>query len=78
MFVIPPCPPKAFILTDIIGSRRLITYRRIPDMEVDPEAMKAREELKPVGKSADELNPFRRAYFNGFEREGESDGASSQ
>jgi tRNA (guanine10-N2)-methyltransferase len=49
------------------GSRRLITYRRIPDAEVDPEAMKAREEAKPVGKTADELNPFRKAYFNGFE-----------
>ncbi|KAK3306839.1 S-adenosyl-L-methionine-dependent methyltransferase [Chaetomium strumarium] len=48
-------------------SRRLITYRRIPDVEVDPEAMKAREEAKPVGKTADELNPFRKAYFNGFE-----------
>ncbi|KAL2019303.1 hypothetical protein VTK56DRAFT_9770 [Thermocarpiscus australiensis] len=48
-------------------SRRLITYRRIPDAEVDPEAMKAREEAKPVGKTADELNPFRRAYFSKFE-----------
>jgi tRNA (guanine10-N2)-methyltransferase len=50
-----------------IGSRRLITYRRIPDAEVDQEAMKAREEMKPVGKTVDELNPFRKAYFNGFE-----------
>ncbi|KAL2164734.1 hypothetical protein VTH06DRAFT_29 [Thermothelomyces fergusii] len=48
-------------------SRRLITYRRIPDAEVDQEAMKAREETKSVGKTADELNPFRKAYFNGFE-----------
>ncbi|KAL2262959.1 hypothetical protein VTK26DRAFT_8816 [Humicola hyalothermophila] len=59
-------------------SRRLITYRRIPDKDVDQEAMKTREALKPVGKSADELNPFRRAYFNGFESKGESDGSSSQ
>ncbi|KAK4126032.1 tRNA guanosine-2'-O-methyltransferase [Parathielavia appendiculata] len=48
-------------------SRRLITYRRIPDREVDQEAMKAREEMKPVGKTADELNPFRKAYFSKFE-----------
>lgn len=54
-------------LTDVTGSRRLITYRRIPDNEVDPEAMKAREETTYVGKSADELNPFRKAYFNKFE-----------
>ncbi|AEO55069.1 hypothetical protein MYCTH_2298473 [Thermothelomyces thermophilus ATCC 42464] len=58
-------------------SRRLITYRRIPDAEVDQEAMKAREEMKPVGKTADELNPFRKAYFNGFEPvEGASNDAS--
>ncbi|KAL2153440.1 hypothetical protein VTH82DRAFT_4595 [Thermothelomyces myriococcoides] len=58
-------------------SRRLITYRRIPDAEVDQEAMKAREEMKSVGKTADELNPFRRAYFNGFEPvEGASNDAS--
>lgn len=54
-------------LTIVIGSRRLITYRRVPDAEVDPGAMKAREETKPVGKTADELNPFRKAYFNKFE-----------
>ncbi|KAG7287672.1 hypothetical protein NEMBOFW57_007185 [Staphylotrichum longicolle] len=58
-------------------SRRLITYRRIPDKEVDPEAMKAREVATPVGKSADELNPFRKAYFNKFETaDGSSDDAS--
>ncbi|KAK3905681.1 S-adenosyl-L-methionine-dependent methyltransferase [Staphylotrichum tortipilum] len=59
-------------------SRRLITYRRIPDKEVDKEAMKAREETKSVGKTADELNPFRKAYFNKFEAEagGTSDDAS--
>ncbi|KAL2200729.1 S-adenosyl-L-methionine-dependent methyltransferase [Corynascus similis CBS 632.67] len=58
-------------------SRRLITYRRIPDAEVDQEAMKRREEMKPVGKTADELNPFRKAYFNGFEPvEGTSDNVS--
>ncbi|KAK3390803.1 hypothetical protein B0H63DRAFT_123454 [Podospora didyma] len=49
-------------------SRRLITYRRIPDAEVDQKAMQAREaDTTLVGKTADELNPFRRAYFNKFE-----------
>ncbi|KAK4200355.1 putative tRNA guanosine-2'-O-methyltransferase TRM11 [Triangularia verruculosa] len=47
-------------------SRRLICYRRIPDKDVDLAAVKAREERKLVGKTADELNPFRKAYFEGF------------
>lgn len=39
--------------------------------------MKAREVATPVGKSADELNPFRKAYFNKFETaNGNSDDAS--
>jgi tRNA (guanine10-N2)-methyltransferase len=29
--------------------------------------MKAREAMTPVGKTADELNPFRKAYFSKFE-----------
>ena len=50
------------------GSRRLITYRRIANAVVDQDAMKAREEgAKLVGTTADELNPFRKAYFNKFE-----------
>ncbi|KAK4444925.1 S-adenosyl-L-methionine-dependent methyltransferase [Podospora aff. communis PSN243] len=52
-------------------SRRLITYRRIPDAQVDQEAMKRWEtdKEKLVGKTVDELNPFRKAYFNKFEVE---------
>ncbi|KAL2129545.1 hypothetical protein VTI74DRAFT_7629 [Chaetomium olivicolor] len=58
-------------------SRRLITYRRIPDAEVDQEAMKAYEARTPVGTTADELNPFRKAYFNKFEvADGSSDDAT--
>ena len=56
------------------GSRRLITYRRIPDSEVsadDLEKYNAREGIKSVGKTANELNPFRRGYFNKFQAEGE-------
>ena len=39
--------------------------------------MKAQEEMKPVGITADELNPFRKAYFSKFEPvDGGSDDAS--
>ncbi|KAK0715906.1 S-adenosyl-L-methionine-dependent methyltransferase [Lasiosphaeris hirsuta] len=49
-------------------SRRLITYRRIPDAQVDQDAFNSREEgAQHLGKTVDELNPFRRAYFNKFE-----------
>ena len=53
------------------GSRRLITYRRVPDAEVEPAAIKAYEQAKAEraveeGKTADDLNPFRNAYFKGF------------
>ncbi|KAL2120933.1 hypothetical protein VTJ04DRAFT_4960 [Mycothermus thermophilus] len=57
-------------------SRRLITYRRIPDAQVDQEAMRKREEAKPVGKTADELNPFRKAYFSKFESPTPTNGSS--
>ena len=54
-----------------LGSRRLITYRRVPDAEVEPAAIKAYEQMKAEraveeGKTADDLNPFRNAYFKGF------------
>jgi tRNA (guanine10-N2)-methyltransferase len=40
--------------------------------------MKAREEMTPVGTTADELNPFRKAYFEGFNApEPVANGASS-
>jgi tRNA (guanine10-N2)-methyltransferase len=58
------------------GSRRLITYRRIPDAQVDQEAMRKREEAKPIGKTADELNPFRKAYFSKFESPTPTNGSS--
>jgi tRNA (guanine10-N2)-methyltransferase len=53
---------KADLLT---GSRRLITYRRIPDAEVMTGV--AREQrTKTSGVNANDLNPFRRGYFQGF------------
>jgi tRNA (guanine10-N2)-methyltransferase len=46
------------------GSRKLITYRRIPDAEV---VLGVHEErVRAEGTSADELNPFRKGYFKGF------------
>ncbi|KAK7416137.1 hypothetical protein QQZ08_012114 [Neonectria magnoliae] len=51
-------------------SRRLITYRRMPDTQVSPDALMAytsRKKLEPSGTTADELNPFRRGYFKKFE-----------
>lgn len=52
------------------GSRRLITYRRIPDAQVLPSALEdhaSRKKLATNGTTADELNPFRRGYFKKFE-----------
>ncbi|KAI1334300.1 S-adenosyl-L-methionine-dependent methyltransferase [Xylariaceae sp. FL0016] len=53
-------------------SRRLITYRRKPDSEVDFAALEQRkEQLETLvnGSSVDDLNPFRRHYFRGFRAE---------
>ncbi|KAK2016718.1 tRNA guanosine-2'-O-methyltransferase [Colletotrichum eremochloae] len=50
-------------------SRRLITYRRIPDSQVDPERLAAYKRTVVAGTTADELNPFRKGYFNKFEKE---------
>lgn len=49
-----------------------MVYKRIPDSEVDPDALKAfetREIVPPAGISVDELNPFRRRYFAAFRDE---------
>lgn len=51
------------------GSRRLMTYRRIPDAEVSSialEAYKTRLKVVTDGESVNELNPFRDSYFKGF------------
>jgi len=48
-----------------IGSRRLITYRRIPDADVVAGATRA-ERIKENGVNANDLNPFRKGYFLGF------------
>ncbi|KAI1485577.1 S-adenosyl-L-methionine-dependent methyltransferase [Biscogniauxia mediterranea] len=67
-----PCLEIVVVCTQVFNkwSRRLITYRRIPDSEVDPLALAQRKQAAQVnGTKADELNPFRRTYFNGFKAE---------
>ncbi|KAI0834384.1 tRNA guanosine-2'-O-methyltransferase TRM11 [Hypoxylon sp. FL0890] len=59
-------------------SRRLITYRRLPDSEVDMSALAERKrEEQTKGHTADDLNSFRRAYFKGFKPEKTSTDAAS-
>lgn len=53
-------------------SRRLITYERIPDADVPAGAVEKweeerRTEQEITGNTADELNPFRKSYFKGFQ-----------
>ncbi|CRK31697.1 hypothetical protein BN1708_005509 [Verticillium longisporum] len=50
-------------------SRRLITYRRMPDSQVDQEKLSLHKRAKHEGVTADELNPFRERYFKGFKKE---------
>jgi tRNA (guanine10-N2)-methyltransferase len=47
------------------GSRRLITYRRIPDSEVVPGTVREKR-VEENGVNANDLNPFRKGYFQGF------------
>ncbi|APA14738.1 hypothetical protein SS1G_06746 [Sclerotinia sclerotiorum 1980 UF-70] len=62
-----PCLHMTSVCTQAFNkwSRRLITYRRIPDSEVDPEEIRERK-ANGTGVTADELNPFRKGYFQGF------------
>ncbi|KAI1415470.1 tRNA guanosine-2'-O-methyltransferase TRM11 [Hypoxylon sp. FL1857] len=74
-----PCLSVVVVCTQAFykWSRRLITYRRLPDSEVDMSALaerKREEQLK--GHTADDLNSFRRAYFKGFKPEKTGTGVS--
>ncbi|KAI2617687.1 tRNA guanosine-2'-O-methyltransferase TRM11 [Hypomontagnella submonticulosa] len=67
-----PCLSIVVVCTQVFNkwSRRLITYRRIPDSEVDQSALAQRKQEDQVkGRTADDLNSFRRAYFRGFKPE---------
>ncbi|OJD37587.1 rna methylase family protein [Diplodia corticola] len=46
-------------------SRRLLTYRRIPDAQVD-KSITWTKRTNEHGSNADDLNAFRRKYFQGF------------
>ncbi|KAK5996617.1 tRNA (guanine(10)-N2)-methyltransferase [Cladobotryum mycophilum] len=53
-------------------SRKLITYRRLPDSQVSASNLEAYATRRAAsnfntGTTADELNPFRRGYFRKFE-----------
>ncbi|KAI1817892.1 S-adenosyl-L-methionine-dependent methyltransferase [Poronia punctata] len=71
-----PCLEIVVVCTQVFNkwSRRLITYRRLPDSAVDMDALAQRKERGDgaQGRSADELNPFRRHYFRGFKSEQDS------
>ncbi|KAG6014647.1 hypothetical protein E4U54_005009 [Claviceps lovelessii] len=51
-------------------SRRLITYRRLPDADVSPRhlaAYQSKQNVVSTGNSVNDMNPFRRGYFKKFE-----------
>ncbi|KAI5462920.1 S-adenosyl-L-methionine-dependent methyltransferase [Mariannaea sp. PMI_226] len=67
-----PCLEIVVVCIQVFNkwSRRLITYRRVPDAHVSPlelQAYTARKTTGVSGTTADELNPFRRGYFKKFE-----------
>ncbi|OTB01666.1 hypothetical protein M426DRAFT_323293 [Hypoxylon sp. CI-4A] len=67
-----PCLTLVVVCTQVFNkwSRRLITYSRLPDSEVDLAALaQKKQEEKVKGHTADDLNAFRRAYFKGFKSE---------
>ncbi|KAL1958613.1 hypothetical protein VTO42DRAFT_4210 [Malbranchea cinnamomea] len=49
-------------------SRRLLTYRKLPDNEVSEQNITRQKRSVPLGKSADEVNAFRRKYFTKTEK----------
>lgn len=67
-------------------SRRLLTYRRLPGVEVEDGAgsgtgqgaERGGKEGKTTGTSADELNDFRRRYFQGFRVKQVEDSTSAE
>lgn len=55
------------MLTSLVGARRLITYRRVPEVQVDQEALRNREKREEAtGVTADDLNAFRRKVCMGM------------
>lgn len=59
----------------------MITYRRLPNSEVDAEALAlataaAVNTPKLIGQTANDLNPFRKSYFSKFEVSGRAASSS--
>ncbi|KAI1441884.1 tRNA guanosine-2'-O-methyltransferase [Annulohypoxylon stygium] len=74
-----PCLSIVVVCTQVFNrwSRRLITYSRLPDSQVDLTALaQRRQEERVKGHTADDLNAFRRAYFRGFKTEQPNTGSS--
>ncbi|KAI1846936.1 hypothetical protein JX266_007157 [Neoarthrinium moseri] len=75
-----PCLEVVVVCVQVFDkwSRRLITYRRRPDSEVDAAALERWQQRTETngGVTADELNPFRRHYFNAFRTQAAVDGAT--
>lgn len=67
-----PCLEIVSVCVQVFNkwSRRLITYRRIPDAQLDATALATASALgtstKSTGLTANQLNPFRRRYFSKF------------
>ncbi|KAF2003376.1 RNA methylase family protein [Amniculicola lignicola CBS 123094] len=61
-------------------SRRLLTYRRLPESEVSKDAMEYAKKEYEQGVKASELNDFRRKYFEGFREfeKSRQEGATSE
>ena len=53
-------------------SRRLLTYRRLPESHIPTGAMENAKKEYEYGVKADDLNDFRRKYFEGFKVVGQS------
>ncbi|CAK7201773.1 hypothetical protein SEUCBS139899_004488 [Sporothrix eucalyptigena] len=69
-----PCLELVSVCTQVFNkwSRRLITYQRLPNSEVDAEALAAAMAAAVIapklkGQTANDLNPFRKSYFSKFE-----------
>ena len=55
------------MLTIFAGARRLITYCRVPEAQVDQKALRNREKREEAtGVTADDLNAFRRKVCMGM------------
>ncbi|KAH8789319.1 S-adenosyl-L-methionine-dependent methyltransferase [Hyaloscypha finlandica] len=62
-----PCLQITSVCTQAFNrwSRKLITYQRIPDSEV-VATTSCEQRVKENGVNANDLNPFRKGYFQGF------------